>query len=71
MAKVENNIISNNENILRDTANKTADIQKDAVKTITHSIKQGFSDNNTIHCKYCGEPIDEDSNFCKKCGKQL
>lgn len=23
-----------------------------------------------IYCKYCGTPIDDDSVFCKKCGKK-
>ena len=57
--------------MLKETANKTADINKDAVKTIAHSVKEGFSDENTIYCKYCGTPIDSDSTFCKNCGKKL
>lgn len=70
-ARVQNNIINNNEDILRETANKTADIHKGAVKTIVHSVKEGLSDDNTVYCKHCGAQIDADSSFCKKCGKQL
>lgn len=69
-AKAQNNIITNNEEILKDTANKSANIHKDAVKTIAHSVKEGLTDNNKVYCKYCGAQIDEDSKFCKKCGKQ-
>lgn len=70
-ARAQNNVINNNEGILRETANKTADINKDAVKTIAHSVKEGFIDNNSVYCKYCGTQVDADSTFCKKCGKQL
>ena len=73
IAKVQNDIINDNQEIMEDTANKKAEIHKDAVKTILHSAKEGLSydSNNTIYCKYCGSQIDEDSAFCKKCGKQL
>lgn len=69
--RAQNNVINNNEDILKETADKTANIKKDAVKTIAHSIKEGFSDDDTIYCKYCGAQIDEDSKFCKNCGKEL
>ena len=70
-ARAQNNIINNNEEILRESANKTANIHKDAVKTIMYSVKEGLSDENVIFCKHCGEKIDIDSTFCKKCGKKL
>lgn len=69
--KVQNETINKNEEMLRDTANKTADINKDAVRTIAHSIKEGFSENDTVYCKYCGAEIDRDSKFCKECGKEI
>lgn len=69
--KAQNNIVKNNHDMLKETANQVADINKDAVETIMHSVKEGLSDNNSIYCKYCGEQIDADSSFCKKCGKQL
>ena len=74
MTEVQNDIISDNQDILKDTANKKAEIHKDAVKTIVHSAKEGLSSSSnfiTIYCKYCGSQIDEDSVFCKRCGKQL
>lgn len=43
--KAQHNIINNNKDILKETTDATADIHKDAVKTITHSIKEGLSDD--------------------------
>lgn len=45
-ARVQNNFVNNNEEMLRDTANKMADINKDAVKTIAHSVKEGFEEDD-------------------------
>ena len=42
-----------------------------AAKEIAKGIKEGLKEDNVIYCKHCGEPIDADSTFCKKCGKQL
>lgn len=42
-----------------------------AAKEIAKGIKEGLKEDNVIFCKHCGEPIDADSTFCKKCGKQL
>lgn len=71
VAKAQNNIINNNQDIMKDSATKTANINKEAVKTYAHSIKEGFEDIDTIYCKHCGIEIDSDSTFCKKCGKQV
>lgn len=71
VARARSNIINNNEELFREIANKTANINKDAIKTIMHSVKDGLSDDNTIFCKHCGTEIDEDSTFCKKCGKKI
>lgn len=48
----------------------TADINKDAVKTVTHAVKEGFAVDGTIYCKHCGRLIDVNSKFCKYCGKE-
>lgn len=72
VTKAQANIVKNNEEIMTETANKSANIHKDAVKTIAHAVKEGFSEeNNSMHCKYCGSLIDADSKFCKHCGKKL
>lgn len=61
-------IINKNEDKLKEMADKTANISKDAITTTVGAIKKGIKDN--IYCKHCGELIDKDSKFCKHCGKE-
>ena len=72
-ANVQNNIVNENEDILRNVANKTADINKDAIETTIGAVKRGWDGNKNSgqFCKYCGKKIDGDSRFCKYCGKEL
>lgn len=70
LARAQNNVIKNNKEILRENANMTADINKDAIRTTSHAVKEGFTDNDIFYCKNCGQLIDEDSRFCKVCGKE-
>jgi len=68
---VKNNIINNNEDTLRNIANKEANINKEAIKTTFGAIREGLSGNNdNMFCKHCGAVIDSDSKFCKSCGKE-
>ena len=46
-----------------------ADATKDGITTVTSAIKEGISGNKT-QCKHCGNAIDQDSRFCKACGKE-
>lgn len=71
MAEIDNACLKASKDILKETVDMQADIHKDAVKTLAHSIKEGFTDDSSTYCKYCGATIDSDSKFCKKCGKQL
>ena len=70
VAKAQKNILINNEENLRFSANKQADINKDAIKTTMHAIKEGLTEDALIYCKHCGASIDADSKFCKSCGKE-
>lgn len=54
------------ESISNDMANAT----KDGIATTVHAVKKGFTEDNSIYCKYCGSKIDADSKFCKHCGKE-
>ena len=65
LAKVQNNVMKNNEDILRQNADMNADINKDAIRIMSKAVKEGFSDDNTVYCKNCGQLIDEDSRFYK------
>lgn len=65
------NVITQNEEALRDIANKEASINRDAIKTTMGAIREGLSgEEKTVFCKHCGAIIDADSRFCKECGKE-
>lgn len=66
----KNNIINQNEDILKNMSRKEAEINKDAIRTVTSAIKEGWDNNDTMFCKHCGAIIDADSRFCKSCGKE-
>lgn len=64
------NIIDNNEDNLKETLSKQANISKDAIETTVRAIKDGITKEDSMYCKYCGKDIDKDSEFCKHCGKK-
>lgn len=64
------NVIDNNEDNLRETFTKQANISKDAIETTVRSIKNSITKDDVIYCKHCGKSIDSDSQFCKFCGKR-
>lgn len=67
----KSNIIKNNEEILRNMANKEANIKKEAIRTTFGAIREGLRENDeNMFCKHCGALIDCDSRFCKSCGKE-
>lgn len=47
-----------------------ADATKDGVQITTRAIKKGLTSDEGIYCKHCGSLIDNDSKFCKSCGKE-
>lgn len=53
------------ESVSTDMANAT----KEGIKITANAIKEGFT-GKSIFCKHCGSKIDEDSKFCKVCGKE-
>lgn len=67
---VKKNILDENEDTLRQMADREANIKKDYVKTMASAIKEGLNEKDTIYCKHCGNLIDSDSTFCKDCGKK-
>lgn len=66
--KSKKKIIDNNYDDLQEIVKSSADISKDAIKTTVEAIRESMVDR--IYCKWCGAIIDEDSNFCKVCGKK-
>lgn len=69
--KTAKGIIDENEDDIRHVVGKTADMSKDAITTTTRAIKKGLTEEESdVYCKHCGESIDNDSTFCKACGKK-
>lgn len=68
--QIRKNIMDENEDVLKDLSKREAEIAKDKIEITARAIKDGLS-GRQIYCKHCGALIDEDSKFCKKCGKKL
>ena len=71
--KMEKNILSENEEELKDIYTRSANIEKEAIEIKAKAVKDGFakkSAEDSKYCKYCGALIDDDSLFCKQCGKE-
>ena len=58
------------ENVSTTMAKATKKGVKTTTKAVAEGLKEGFTGEETIYCKHCGETIDADSKFCKKCGKE-
>ena len=61
-------IQNENKEDLTDLANTAAEINANAVTTISRAAAQGFTQENTVFCKECGAKIAADSKFCRHCG---
>lgn len=66
----KNKTINQNEDILKNIADKEAEINKNSITSNARAFKDGISNNDTVFCKNCGSIIDDDSKFCKFCGKE-
>ena len=53
VASAQNNILQNNADIMKQSANINADIHKDAIRTTMKAVKDGLTDTDTMHCKHC------------------
>ena len=65
----EKEILDNNEETMRENATRKANINKKGIEITANAIKEGLN-GSKIYCKHCGKLIDEDSKFCKSCGKE-
>lgn len=65
----EKEILDNNEETMEDNVTRKANINKKGIEITTNAIKEGLT-RSKIYCKHCGKLIDEDSKFCKSCGKE-
>ena len=62
-------MMDESEDDLKEMSTKGANISKEGIKITTRAIRDGLIKDEK-YCKYCGEAIDEDSIFCKKCGRE-
>ena len=65
----EKEILDNNEETIEDNVTRKANINKKGIEITTNAIKEGLT-RSKIYCKHCGKLIDDDSKFCKSCGKE-
>ena len=65
----EKEILDNNEETMKDNVIRKANINKKGIEITTNAIKEGLT-RSKIYCKHCGKLIDDDSKFCKSCGKE-
>ena len=65
----EKEILDNNEETMEDNVTRKANINKKGIEITTNAIKEGLT-RSKIYCKHCGKLIDDDSKFCKSCGKE-
>lgn len=65
----EKEILDNNEETMEDNVTRKAIINKKGIEITTNAIKEGLT-RSKIYCKHCGKLIDDDSKFCKSCGKE-
>lgn len=65
----EKEILDNNEETMEDNVTRKANINKKGIEITTNAIKEGLT-KSKIYCKHCGKLIDDDSKFCKSCGKE-
>lgn len=68
--KARKRVMDTNETVLKDMSTRSANINKKAMEITAEAIKKGLSKNEGIYCEYCREVIDDDSLFCKHCGKK-
>ena len=54
---------------LKTIADTEVEISASALKKKAKAIKEGLTEEK-MYCKHCGSLIDNDSTFCKKCGKK-
>lgn len=67
--KAQRYMVEESKDDLKSISNDMADVTKEGLKTASRAIREGFKENNIV-CKHCGYEIDDDSRFCKKCGKE-
>ena len=69
--KAQKYMIDEHKDDIKSINTNLAEASAESIEIKTRAIKKGFTTDDKIFCKYCGEKIDKDSKFCSKCGKEL
>ena len=64
-------MMDESKNDIQSVSTDMAEATADATEIKVRAIKKGFTSEESIFCKYCGQKIAKDSKFCSKCGKEL
>ena len=67
--ELKKDILNENIDDLRDIESMNMDIKEDSIRRTVQAVKEGWN-TEEIRCRYCGEWIDNDSKFCKHCGRE-
>lgn len=73
-ANIQNGLIQAN-NKVKNVKNKAVDKTKEKTKNVVHKVvkkkPKEVPEVKIFHCPKCDEVIDEDSLYCKHCGKKI
>ena len=64
------NMMDESKDDIQNIYTNMADATKDGIEITARALKKGFTEDEGIYCKHCGNKIDNDSKFCKNCGKE-
>lgn len=68
--KTMKSVVDETKDDIESISTNMANASKEGVEITARAIKDGFTKDDSMYCKYCGSKIDKDSKFCKECGKE-
>ena len=63
-------VMDEHADVMEEISIKEAEIESRGIEIKARALKQGLTNESVIYCKHCGSTIDNDSKFCKICGKE-
>ena len=68
--KMQKKMMDDNSELIEELNAKGANLSSRGIRTRAKAFKEGIDAASSIYCKHCGAEIDNDSTFCKVCGKK-
>lgn len=71
--RAQKQVLDDHGDVMEEVSTRSAKIKRGAIKETASAIREGLTgvdNSNDVYCKHCGASIDNDSTFCKKCGKE-